>query len=362
MIETAREMYIAFLHGIQKEDAEGVPPDKFKYWINKAQEEWMSERSKEFDSDQKRIDDLHPLRTERIIPTNGTRVIAAFATVAIANLKLIEGSSTSQGDGFLIVTEESYFNISGLSFDGLPANTGAINGTTGEVTDAIDTDEFYVKVTYAELGVGFPVVLKVIVAASGGTILITHSSVAHAASDHILWNTASGESIVTDGDIVTSFTDYRFLIPNDYPNPRYFRLLNVMFTITYMNNTLHDNGDISTWQRADIMRADERADLMQNAYRTPTDEKMYYRFVGDHYELINETDSTPLNSKMEYIKFPNEIIYYEPNSGNVDVDCELAPVQQKEITDMAVRMYIEATTNPRYQTQVVEDQARDKFE
>jgi hypothetical protein len=110
------------------------------------------------------------------------------------------------------------------------------------------------------------------------------------------------------------------------------------------------------------MRADERADIYQNAYRYPSDEKMYYRFVGEHMELITETDSTPLSTKMEYLRYPDEIIYYEPNSGNIDSNCELAPVQQKEIVDMAVRMFLEATANPRYQSQMVEDQQRDKFE
>lgn len=370
MIRTAQQMYIAFLHGIQKEDAEGVPPDKFKYWINKAQEEWMSERAKEFDQDQKRIDDLHTLRTERVIPINGSRAVTAAGT-----LKL-----DSSGDGTFVVTEETYFKITSMSFQTADASTGTINEVTGVVSDAVIGDVFYCLVTYAELvqnegefdtGVATTdeyndeIAIEITIA---DTLAKTHtgSQITNDAGTYATYNALVGcdvaDSTRADGYPFIAFTDYKFLIPNDYPNPRYFRLLNVLFRITYIDNSLHDNDDVSAWQRADIMRADERADIMQNAYRYPSDEKMYYRFAEEHLELINETDSTPLKCKLEYLRYPNEIVYYEPSSGNTDVDCELAPVQQKEITDMAVMMYIEATANPRYQTQVVEDQRKNTFE
>ena len=130
MITTARDMYIAFLHGVQLEDAEGVPAEKFNFWINKAQEDWLTERSKQVDLEQKRLDDLSLLKTERIIRTNGSRTVAADGT-----LRLFDTSSggVDYGAGTFVVTPERYFSISGLEFYKSSTTSGTIDFVTGEV-------------------------------------------------------------------------------------------------------------------------------------------------------------------------------------------------------------------------------------
>lgn len=357
-------MCIAFLHGIQKEDAEGVPAEKFNFWINKAQEDWLTERSKQFDMDQKRIDDLYLLRTERIVNTNGTRTV-----VGAASLRIL-----SDGSGTFVVDPERYFNISGLYFFKKSGDPGAIDFITGDVTGATTNDVFYALIWYAELAQ--PVVTTITV--DGTTLAKTHTgTVGTSSGDYVSFSANAvynaAETAFTQNDFgitwpgggsplpVLSFTDYRFLVPNGFPNPRYFRLQSVLFKMTYVDNAKFPDGE-SDWIKAQLMRADQRADIYQNAYRYPTDEKPYYRLLGEFIELVTETNSTPLKMKIEYLRYPNEISYVEPTSDDVAVDCELAPVQQKEIVDMAVRMYIEATQSPRYQTQLAEEQLKNASE
>jgi hypothetical protein len=349
-------MYIAFLHGIQKEDQEGVPAEKFNFWINKIQEDWLTERSRQFDTDQKRIDDLFLLRTERVINTNGTRSVVANSSLRIL----------SDGSGTMLIDPERYFNISGLSFYAPDSTTGTIDLITGEVSNAIVGDAFYALVYYSELE--FPIVNMLTV---GQVLITTHTgSLLTTKGDYYAFLEVAtdlddpwGDLVDATADPITfrSFTDYRFLVPNGYPNPKYFRLMNVQFRITYVDNHIFPDG-ISSWLKAQLMRADQRADIYQNAYRYPTDEKPYYRLLGEFIEFINETLSTPLKMKIEYLRYPKSIKYVEPTSDDVAIDCELPSIQQKEIVDMAVRMYIEATQSPRYQSQVVEEQIKDKFE
>jgi len=371
MITTARDMFIAFLHGIQKEDAEGVPAEKFNYWINKSQEDWLTERSKQFDTDQKRIDDLFLLRTERIINTNGPRIAQGNASLRIL----------SDGTGTFVVEPERYFNISGLRFFKKDGDPGTIDSTTGEVTGATSGDVFYALIWFSELAQ--PIVTMITI---GGTATGTHvaayqsttqsySLLDTSAYSTFLVNTSLTVELMLSQYAVTwegasstvstvpaiSFTDYRFLVPNGYPNPKYFRLLNNLFQIYYVDNTIFADGE-SSWLRAQLMRADQRADIYQNAYRYPTDEKPYYRLLGEFIEFVNETSSYPLRMKLEYLRYPRAIKYVEPTSDDVAVDCELPSIQQKEIVDMAVRMYIEATQSPRYQSQIVEEQIKDKYE
>lgn len=339
-------MYIAFLHGISREDAEGVAWDKFNFWINKAQEDWITDRAKEFDIDQKRIDDLHRLRIIREIPINGTRTVQANI-----QLRIFSG-----GSGSLEVMPERYFSVSGLSFYGKTTNTGSIDEVSGAVTGAVLDDVFYALITYSELE--HPIVSKITLST---TLVKTHTGTKVAQdTGYDTFMTDTGLTGIED-EPSESVTDYRFLIPNDYPNPKYFRLLNVMFKITYVDNSLFADG-VSEWLRADILRADQRAALMNNAYKYPSDEKPYYAFVGEFIELVTMTSSTPYRMKLEYLRYPRQIRYVAPNSDLTAVDCELAPIQQKEIVDIAIRQFLEATKDERYQTNLVEKQIRDEVE
>jgi len=348
MITTAEEMMVAFLHGINREDADGVPYDKFNNWINKAQEDWLTERSNQFDTMQKRIDDLFILREERIINCNGSKTISANISIRLL----------SDGSGTLQVTEERYFNVSGLSFYKKVASAGVIDVETGEVTGAIIGDIFYALISYSELP--SPIVSKVTI---GATLASTHTGtkVAQTTGYATFLTDTSYPSEGFDSTPDESFTDYRFLVPNGFPNPRYFRLLNVMFQITYVDNELFEDGT-SGWLKAKIMRADQRDAIMRNPIFRPSDQKPYYRFIGDFIELITESTSTPLKMKIEYLRYPVTIRYVEPDSEETAVDCELHPIQQKEIVDLAIRLFIEATKDPRYETQIAETQIRKQSE
>lgn len=62
MIETAEQMYKAFLAGIKKEQTSIVTPPIFDLIINEEQNNWLKEKFAAIELDQKRIDDLQCIR------------------------------------------------------------------------------------------------------------------------------------------------------------------------------------------------------------------------------------------------------------------------------------------------------------
>lgn len=135
--------------------------------------------------------------------------------------------------------------------------------------------------------------------------------------------------------------------------PRYRRLLNVMFKITYVDNEC-DNVGVSEWLPSNILRSDKRQSTLKSPYRKPSDEKLYYEIIGNKIRLINETSSTGYAMRLEYMRYPRTINF---STVVLDcVDCELLPEQQQEIVDKAVVTYIERSKNPRYQTINIEQQ------
>jgi hypothetical protein len=352
MISTARDMYAAVLHLVQKEDAEGVPVEKFNFWINKGYEDWLSERSRQFDLDQKRIDDLYVLRTTRTININGVRTV-----LANTSLELDEN-----GDGTIEIISQSYFELEEYSFYGSGSNTGTIDLNTGEVAGAISGDIFWILIKYMELDYQILSLLTI-----GETALGTHTgTLTSTRSDYYTFIEEVAEigdpwTDLIDGDDPITFhqwTDYRFLIPNGTLHPKYFKLLGVRAKLTYVENALFGNGP-SGWLKANVMRADQRTELYNNAYRYPTDEKIYYYQEGEFIILVNETDSTPLQLEVTYLRYPLEIEFV-PNG--TSVNCELPPIQQKEIVERTARLIIEASQGQRYQTVLMEDQMNKQFQ
>lgn len=188
--------------------------------------------------------------------------------------------------------------------------------------------------------------------------------------------------VVTDDEFIVSGTlmrpigpdtgkDYQFTIPKDptaninYQQldgntgtqnyPRYLRLLNVMFKLSYVDNECDLEG-VSDWIGAEIMRSDQRIVILDNPLRRPKDNRLYYEMLEDKIRLITGTSSTGYAMRLEYFRYPVEIFINESNlsdTGNPatgSVNCEFQSQQRKEIVDIAVRTYLERVKDPRYQS------------
>ncbi len=153
----------------------------------------------------------------------------------------------------------------------------------------------------------------------------------------------------------------------DYP--RYYRLLNVFFKIRYVGNVCGLIGD-SEWLSAKIMRSDRESVILDNPFRRPADDNLYYRIINRHIQLITGTSSYGIGMKPTYLRWPRNIFFDQTNQddlanadympGNGSINCELPPHIRKEIVDTAVRIYLERVRDPRYQSYLMESKIRNQ--
>jgi len=151
--------------------------------------------------------------------------------------------------------------------------------------------------------------------------------------------------------------------------PRYYRLLNVFFKIQYVDNVCGLTG-ISDWLDAKILRSDRESVIKNSPFRRPADDMLYYRIVNRHIQLITGTSSYGVAMKPTYLRWPRNIYFDQMNQddlatadytpGNGSINCELPPHIRKEITDTAVRIYLERVRDPRYQSYLMESKIRNQ--
>lgn len=152
--------------------------------------------------------------------------------------------------------------------------------------------------------------------------------------------------------------------------PKYYRLLNVMFKIVYIEDKCKRTG-ISDWMLAWIIRSDQRTIFYSNPYRKPTNDRLYYEIINKKVRLDTgpNNPSYPHSMRLEYIRWPRKMYYdvlsqadsinpmlsdgsFTPGLGSVNF--ELPEVQRREIMDVAIRIYLERIKDPRYQSYLVE--------
>ena len=187
---------------------------------------------------------------------------------------------------------------------------------------------------------------------------------------------AGGQNVFQVPDLPSGPTltpvGYFISIPS-YPNgaivnyPRYYRLLNVFFKIRYVNNVCGLTGE-SEWLDARIMRSDRESTIKNSPFRRPADDNLYYRMINRHIQLITGTQSYGVAMNLSYLRWPRNIYFDQTNQndvatadyapGNGSINCELPPHIRKEITDTAVRIYLERVRDPRYQSFLQEQMIR----
>lgn len=147
--------------------------------------------------------------------------------------------------------------------------------------------------------------------------------------------------------------------------PLYARGLNVMFKIKYgASSPCKTAGTISDYVLAYIMRSDQRAVIMDSPRRKPSDTFLYYELIDSKIRLIAGNGAEGYSLRLEYFRYPVAIFYNVTNPTDTgdpatgSVNCEFSSHQRKDIVDIAVRIYLERVSDPRYKTFLNEENIR----
>lgn len=145
--------------------------------------------------------------------------------------------------------------------------------------------------------------------------------------------------------------DYTKQLPTDY-----FRELNIKFKLLFDDPTaVNSNKKIATdeFYWGVPMRSDNKPIALNNPYRSTNrlfeDGKVYYEVMGDNITVV---DHDYQEYVMEYLVTPPTLKFDE---GDNHEEGTLTPRMRQIIVDRAIRIFIERTENPRYQTALNED-------
>lgn len=108
-----------------------------------------------------------------------------------------------------------------------------------------------------------------------------------------------------------------------------------------------------------ILRSDNKGMALKNPYRSPDalllESEVYYEIFDN---IVRTVKFDFYEYKMDYLIIPPAIHFDE--AGTSHIHCVLSPRMQQIIVDRAVRIFIERTENPRYQTAFNEDQIKNR--
>ena len=161
--------------------------------------------------------------------------------------------------------------------------------------------------------------------------------------------------VVTDGTVYPYILTTSF--PNTFPVPNNSPIITGQLMVSNtssallplyrhgLNATFLDGDDVEFM--ADIMRSDQRGVTIWNPYRKATTNRPYYELVGGFIRLSGRI---AVKMRLEYIRYPKLVTYDE----TTPLDPETNPTQNKEITDIAIRMFLENRGDPRYKSTLQE--------
>jgi len=136
-----------------------------------------------------------------------------------------------------------------------------------------------------------------------------------------------------------SSTDRKFRL-----NPGYYRLLSVGFVLK--------GGKMVAGRRLPFDVANRIED---NPYRAANDKRIYYHQQDDL--IVNYPENSNVEkARVVYLTYPKPI-QYDP-TGTATSNGNLTKDQNKEVVDLAVRIFIERVKEERYQTQIMEERLK----
>lgn len=157
----------------------------------------------------------------------------------------------------------------------------------------------------------------------------------------------------------------------------YLRALNVMFRLDYdsrsgwdsYNETYHGGQECGLtgesdwfnagWLRSTYLKSNVESIVMSSPYRKPKDSRLYHRIVGNYIQMISDPwiGNAATKMRLDFLYYPSEMTY-TTQLGLLYDDREFWPYQITEIIQIAVRLYLERTQSPRWQSFFQEDIAK----
>ena len=131
----------------------------------------------------------------------------------------------------------------------------------------------------------------------------------------------------------TSMTTAGLLMSGNYP--LYLHGLRVTF--------IGDDNGLEF--EAHVRRSEQAGVMTWNKYRKPNYGRPYYQYRNDVISLIGRTSGQMI---LEYYRYPVLVSYLNK------VDPETNPVQNEEIVEIAVRLFLENRGDPRYKSKLQE--------
>lgn len=155
--------------------------------------------------------------------------------------------------------------------------------------------------------------------------------------------------LLVEGDLgagISVTDEFLFALPSDYMHG-----INVLFDITCIGSPCFEDGQ-QLKQPATLMKSDEKTVIKTSYYRQPRDSRLYYLYANNKIRLFTgkySATSASVGYKMylDYYKLPNEIKYVQ---GGTSLNSSFGPLQQQEIVERAVQMFLEKNRDPRYQS------------
>ncbi|MBN2617258.1 MAG: hypothetical protein JXR64_02975 [Spirochaetales bacterium] len=155
--------------------------------------------------------------------------------------------------------------------------------------------------------------------------------------------------LLVDGDIsegIDVADDFIFDIPEDYMHG-----INALFDVEIINSNCYSDG-IKYKLSAILMKSDEKTVIKNSYYRQPKDSRLYYRYANNKIRLFtgkysDTSESVGKKMYLDYYKLPRKIEYVFEG---ISTNSEFGPLQQQEIVERAVQMFLEKNRDPRYQS------------
>jgi len=137
-------------------------------------------------------------------------------------------------------------------------------------------------------------------------------------------------------------------------NHGYMFLLNCAFKIQYINDDCCREGISPEFMASKPMKADKEYAIAKDPYNKPTNDRLYYKMLGNTIRIITGTESFGVQAAIDYLRYPREINVPVPGALQ-EVNCELPLHAREEIIDIAVRKKLGIYESPRYQQKMGED-------
>jgi hypothetical protein len=106
--------------------------------------------------------------------------------------------------------------------------------------------------------------------------------------------------------------------------------------------------------KAKRMTADKEFEVVKDPYNKPTDNRLYYKMIGQTIRCITGSQSFGVQVLIDYLRYPRAINIPVPTA-NTDVPCELPFHAREEIVRIAIRKKLGIYESPRYQQAIAED-------